>query len=287
MKVCIFNAGAENRVGVIDGDKVFDITPLFEALGQPGWPYPPHDWIIGNFDKVRPKIAGFMKEATVRGLAEVTLRAPVANPGKIIGVPINYKDHIDEANADSAITFGKTYATIDQYGLFIKAPTSLIGPDGTVVIPYRDRRTDHEVELGIVIGKKAKNVSRADALGVIFGYCVALDMTIRGAEFPGFRKSPDTFAVIGPWITTADEVPDPNALALELKVNGETKQKSNTSFLINNVERIIEYASAHYTLQPGDVIMTGTPAGVGPIVPGDKMWATVQGLGELTIMIAP
>lgn len=283
MKVCIFDA---QRVGIIQGDKVFDVTPLFEALGQPGWPYPPFDWIIGHFDRVRPALDRHLSGATPLPLASVTLRAPVANPGKIIGVPINYKDHIDEANADAAINQGRTYTTIDQYGLFIKAPTSLIGPSDKVVIPYADRRTDHEVELGIIIGKRAKNVPRADALDCIFGYCVALDMTIRGAEFPGFRKSPDTFAVIGPWITTADDVPDPNALDLELRVNGELRQKANTRQLITNVQQIIEYASRHYTLHPGDVIMTGTPAGVGPIQPGDRMWATVQGLGELHIDIA-
>ncbi len=283
MKVCIFDA---NRVGVIQGDGVHDITALFEKLGTPGWPYPPHDWIIGNFDRIRPELDRYLADSQPIALSKVALQAPVANPGKIIGVPINYKDHIDEANADKEITHGKVYTTIDQYGLFIKAPTSLIGPLGKVVIPYADRRTDHEVELGIVIGKRAKNVARADALEYIFGYCVALDMTIRGAEFPGFRKSPDTFSVIGPWITTADEVPDPNALELELKVNGEVRQKANTRQLITNVHHIIEYASRHYTLHPGDVIMTGTPAGVGPIQPGDKMWASVQGLGELNIEIA-
>lgn len=283
MKICIFDA---NRVGVIERGEVYDITPLFEALGSPGWPYPQHDWIIGQFDKVAPKIRSFLDKAEHQPLASVTLRAPVANPGKIIGVPINYKDHIDEANADPEITHGKVYASIDQYGLFIKAPTSLIGPDGTVQIPYKDRRTDHEVELGIIVGRTARNVPRSEARSVIFGYCVALDMTIRGAEFPGFRKSPDTFAVIGPWITTADEVADPNNLALELQVNGQVRQKANTRQLITNVEQIIEYASGHYTLHAGDVIMTGTPAGVGPVQPGDRIWATVEGLGELSIPIA-
>jgi 2-keto-4-pentenoate hydratase/2-oxohepta-3-ene-1,7-dioic acid hydratase in catechol pathway len=283
MKLCRYD---DNRIGVIRHDTVHDITPLFEALGAPGWPYPPHDWIIGNFPQVQERIAGFLETAATRPLGSVTLQAPVANPGKIIGVPINYKDHIDEANADKEITQGKVYTTIDQYGLFIKAPTALLGPSGTVVIPYADRRTDHEVELGIVIGRRAKDVPRAEAHNYIFGYCVALDMTIRGAEFPGFRKSPDTFAVIGPWITTADEVPDPDALALELKVNGVVRQKANTRQLITNVAQIIEYASRHYTLHPGDVIMTGTPAGVGPVQPGDRMWASVEGLGELNIAIA-
>jgi 2-keto-4-pentenoate hydratase/2-oxohepta-3-ene-1,7-dioic acid hydratase in catechol pathway len=283
MKICRFD---DNRIGVVRADLVHDITPLFEALGPPGWPYPPYDWIVGNFGRVQGKIADFLGNAATRPLSAVTLRAPVANPGKIIGAPINYRDHIDEANADQQIAHGKTFTTLDQFGLFLKAPTALSGPDGRIEIPFPDRRTDHEVELGVVIGKTAKRVPRERALEHVFGYCVALDMTVRGPEFPGFRKSADTFAVLGPWIVTADEVADPNALDLEMSVNGERRQQSNTRYLIFNVQHLIEYASAMYTLQPGDVIMTGTPAGVGPVKPGDVMHARVAGVGELTMRIA-
>jgi 2,4-diketo-3-deoxy-L-fuconate hydrolase len=283
MKICRFD---DNRIGVVRADLVHDITPLFEALGPPGWPYPPYDWIVGNFGRVQGKIADFVGNAATRPLSAVTLRAPVANPGKIIGAPINYRDHIDEANADQQIAHGKTFTTLDQFGLFLKAPTALSGPDGRIEIPFPDRRTDHEVELGVVIGKTAKRVPRERALEHVFGYCVALDMTVRGPEFPGFRKSADTFAVLGPWIVTADEVADPNALDLEMSVNGERRQQSNTRYLIFNVQHLIEYASAMYTLQPGDVIMTGTPAGVGPVKPGDVMHARVAGVGELTMRIA-
>jgi 2,4-didehydro-3-deoxy-L-rhamnonate hydrolase len=283
MKICRFN---DNRIGVVRGDTVHDITSLFQKLGEPGWPYPPYDWIIGNFERVQDQIEGALRNADTVALSAAKLRAPVANPGKIIGAPINYRDHIDEANADQQIAHGKTFTTLEQFGLFIKAPTSLNGPGGVVEFPFPDRRTDHEVELGVVIGKRAKRVSREDALDYVFGYCVALDMTVRGPEFAGFRKSADTFAVIGPWITTADEIADPNALDLELTVNGETRQKSNTEYLIYNVQHLIEYASAMYTLQPGDVIMTGTPAGVGPVTSGDVVNARVERLGELTIRMA-
>jgi 2,4-didehydro-3-deoxy-L-rhamnonate hydrolase len=283
MKICRFN---DNRIGVIRGDTVHDITSLFLSLGEPGWPYPPYDWIIGNFPRVQVQIDPFLPRATTFSLSEVTLQAPVANPGKIIGAPINYRDHIDEANADQQIAHGTTFTTLEKFGLFIKAPTALNGPDGIVQFPFPERRTDHEVELGVIIGKQAKRVAREHALEYVFGYCVALDMTVRGSEFAGFRKSADTFAVIGPWITTADEIADPNALDLELTVNGEPRQKSNTQYLIYNVQHLIEYASAMYTLQPGDVIMTGTPAGVGPVKPGDVMNARVSGLGELTMRMA-
>ncbi len=283
MKICRFD---NNRIGVIVDQLVYDITPLFDALGTPGWPYPPHDWIIGNFASVQDRIAGFLGQAAHRQLEHVTLHAPVANPGKIIGAPINYRDHIAEANADQNIAFGKKFTTLDQYGLFLKAQTALNGPEGDVDIPFADRRTDHEVELGVVMGRRAKRVTREQALEYVFGYCVALDMTVRGPEFPGFRKSADTFAVIGPWITTADEIADPNALDLELSVNGEMRQHSNTRHLIFNVQHLIEYASAMYTLQPGDVIMTGTPAGVGPVSSGDLISASVAGLGRLNVRVA-
>jgi len=120
----------------------------------------------------------------------------------------------------------------------------------------------------------------------VFGYCIGLDMTVRGPEFPGFRKSADTFAVLGPWIVTADEIADSNALDLSIRVNGELRQQSNTRYLIYNVQRLIEYASATYTLYPGDVIMTGTPAGVGPVTFGDVLDATVEGVGSMTVRVA-
>jgi len=283
MKICRFD---DNRIGVIRDQRVYDITHLFNALEKPVWPYPPYDWVIGNFDRVRNEIEPVLNQGTGRALSEVKLQAPVANPGKIIGAPINYRDHIDEANADQQIAHGKTFTTLEQYGLFLKAPTALNGPGGIVEFPFPERRTDHEVELGVIIGKRAKRVLRDNALDYVFGYCVALDMTVRGPEFPGFRKSADTFAVIGPWITTADEIVDPNALDLDLTVNGEQRQKSNTQYLIYNVQHLIEYASAMYTLQPGDVIMTGTPAGVGPVKPGDMISARVAKLGELTVRMA-
>ena len=130
--------------------------------------------------------------------------APVANPGKIIGAPINYKDHIDEANADNEINHGKTYTELDKFGLFLKANSSLIGCSQEIQIPFADRRTDHEVELAVIIGRTAKRVSRATALDYVMGYSIELDMTVRGPEFPTFRKSPDTFCVLRPWMVTKD-----------------------------------------------------------------------------------
>jgi 2-keto-4-pentenoate hydratase/2-oxohepta-3-ene-1,7-dioic acid hydratase in catechol pathway len=283
MKICLFNT---NRIGVAFENELVDVTEAFASLAKPSWPYPLSDWVIANFQHVRPAVEQLARTGPRLALSKVKLRAPVANPSKIIGAPINYKDHIAEANADAQINHGKTYTELDKFGLFLKANGSLIGCSDEIQIPFPDRRTDHEVELAVVIGRTAKSVAREEALDYVFGYCIGLDMTVRGPEFPGFRKSADTFSVLGPWIVTEDEVTDPNALDLSIRVNGEVKQSSNTKYLIFNVQRLIEYASAMFTLYPGDVIMTGTPAGVGPVVPGDLLDASISQIGSMQVRMA-
>ena len=283
MKLCLFN---ENRIGVAVGEEVVDVTEAFATIPKPTWPYPRPDWVIEHFEHVRSAIEQMLETGVRLPLRGVKLRAPVANPGKIIGAPINYKDHIAEANADTQINHGKTFTELDKFGLFLKANSSLIGCSEEVEIPFADRRTDHEVELAVVIGRKAKRVSRQEALDYVFGYAIGLDMTVRGPEFPGFRKSADTFCVLGPWIVTKDEIADPNLLDLSVRVNDEVKQSSNTKYLIFDVQRLIEYASAMYTLYPGDVIMTGTPAGVGPVAPGDVLEASISGIGSMSVRVA-
>jgi len=283
MKLCLFDA---HRIGIVLNQHVVDVTDVFQDAARPAWPYPLSDLVIQHFPALRDKVLAAAEAGRRIPLASVRLRAPVANPGKIIGAPINYRDHIDEANADAQINHGKTYTELDKFGLFLKASSSLIGCNEEIVIPFPDRRTDHEVELAVVIGRQGKRIRREDALDHVFGYCIGLDMTVRGPEFPGFRKSADTFAVLGPWIVTADEIADSNALDLSIRVNGELRQQSNTRYLIYNVQRLIEYASATYTLYPGDVIMTGTPAGVGPVTFGDVLDATVEGVGSMTVRVA-
>jgi 2-keto-4-pentenoate hydratase/2-oxohepta-3-ene-1,7-dioic acid hydratase in catechol pathway len=281
MRLCRFNT---NRIGVVAGDMVHDITGLFDL--QPAWPLPPGDWIVRQLPALLPRIGAEYRGCPAVPFAAVRLDSPVANPGKIIGAPINYRAHIDEANADAAINHGKTFTALDQYGLFIKANSSLIGPSDEVRLSFPDRRNDHEVELAVIIGRTARFVKREAALDYILGYSIGLDMTVRGPEFPGFRKSGDTFAVLGPWIVTRDEIADPNRLDLSIRVNGEIRQRSNTSYLIFDVQRLIEYASRFYTLHPGDVIMTGTPEGVSQVNPGDSMEAEIQDIGRMRIGVA-
>jgi len=282
MKICRFN---HDRIGVVKNDVVLDVSHYFDREAK--WPFPQGDWIIQQVPRLRTELeAASPQNCKVLAVSEVRFESCVANPGKIIGAPINYKAHIEEANADQQISHGHTFTTLERYGLFIKASSSLIGVSEVVEQRFEDRRTDHEVELAVVIGKTAKMVSKAQALDYVLGYAVGLDMTVRGQEWPGFRKSVDTYAVLGPWFVTADEIADPNALDLSLSVNGEQRQRSNTSHLIMNVQRLIEYASSFYTLYPGDVIMTGTPEGVGPVQPGDLIEAEIESVGQIEVRVA-
>lgn len=281
MKICRFN---HDSIGVVEGDFVYDVTNLFDRSIV--WPAAPGDAVIAQLDDVLANGIEDLKERHCLPLSSVRLESPVANPGKIIGAPVNYKAHIDEANADAEINTGKTYTTLEAYGLFLKANSSLVGPDDEVVSAFSERRTDHEVELAVVIGREARNVAVADALDYVAGYTIGLDMSLRGGEVPSYRKSADTYSVLGPWLVTPDEIGDPDNLKLNLQVNGETRQDSTTALLILNVSRVIAYASSIYTLHPGDIIMTGTPAGVGPILPGDVIDAYVENIGTLKIHVA-
>ena len=282
MRICRYD---NNRLGVVANGLVHDVTSIVNELPALKWPLPRGDHFFNNLDRLLPGIAAMAKTSTGRPVSEVKLLSPVANPGKIVAAPVNYKLHLDESRADTQINFGTQVKTIDDYGVFLKAPSSVIGAGDMVVADWPDRRIDHEIELAFVIGKQGFRIAEEDALSHVAGYMIGLDMTIRGTEDRSFRKSLDTFTVFGPHLVTADEIADPNNLDFEIKVNGETRQKSNTSLLIWNVQKLIAYASKAYTLYPGDVFMTGTPEGVAPVVPGDRMHAWIEGIGEMTVAV--
>lgn len=282
MRICRFN---DNRLGIVDGDVVRDVTEVLALLPQSGYPFPRHDVLIENLDKIRRAAAELAPRAKAIPLKDVALLSPVANPGKIVAAPVNYQKHLEEVLGDAEIHNDNQIAHIQRAGLFLKATSSLVGASDGVALRKRDRRNDHEVELAIIIGKTASNVSRADALKYIAGYTIGLDITIRGPEERSLRKSPDTYTVLGPWIVTSDELTDPSALDFSISVNGQIRQKANTRELILDVPALIEFATAFYTLQPGDVIITGTPEGVASIQPGDTMVAEFQGIGEMTVAV--
>ena len=170
--------------------------------------------------------------------------------------------------------------------MFLKATSAVVGPGEGVKLVHTDRRNDHEVELALVIGRTAKNVRAAEALEYVAGYCIGLDMTIRGPEERSFRKSPDSYCVLGPWLATPDEVGAPGALQVSITVNGEPRQQASTSDLILGVGELIAWASSFYTLHPGDVMLTGTPQGVGPVKPGDTMLATIERIGAMQVKVS-
>jgi len=282
MKFCRYN---DNKLGVVEGDRVYDVSYALDVIPTARWPFPRGDQFIAHLDAIVDAVKRKGLGGQTTALADATLRNPVPNAPKIVAAPVNYQLHVDESIADPGITFGKTPLAIGEAGLFLKSPTSLIGPDETVDVRFPDRRTDHEIELGLVIGKVCSDVKREQALDFVAGYTIALDMTIRGKEDRSFRKSIDTYSVIGPWLVTADEIPDPDALDLELRVNGRTRQKSNTKNLIYDVRKLIEWASQWYTLYPGDLIMTGTPEGVGPVQPGDVLECSIERIGLMTVRV--
>ena len=282
MQLCRFN---DNRLGLVEGDRVKDVTAALDVIPPARYPLPMHDLMIAHLPEIRAAAEKLAKDAKSLALADCKLLSPVANPGKIVAAPVNYKKHLEEAQSDPALHHQNKILEIQRVGLFLKATSSLAGASEGIEVRHADRRTDHEIELVAVIGSKADRVTREDALKHIAGYCIGLDITVRGPEERSLRKSIDTYSVMGPYMVTADSVKDPSSLGFELTVNGETRQKGNTSDLIIGIADLIVFASAYYTLMPGDLLMTGTPDGVGPIKPGDVIDAHMDQLGSMQVKV--
>lgn len=283
MRICWFN---KNRLGVIVDGVVHDVTEALKALPTPTYPGPRHDALIAHLDTMKPEIERLVKQASKCRIDDVQLLSPVAQPGKIIGVPVNYLKHVEEAATDKATFTDRYRGSIEEQGLFLKATSALVGCGEGVKVHFPDRRTDHEMELGVIIGKRAKNVQPESAMSYVAGYSIALDMVVRGPEDRSFRKSVDTYAVLGPWLVTADEISGPQSLGIRLCVNDHLRQESNTAHMIMNIAHQIAWASRFYTLWPGDIIMTGTCEGVGPVVPGDRIDCEIDQIGAMTVSVA-
>jgi 2,4-didehydro-3-deoxy-L-rhamnonate hydrolase len=282
MKICWFG---DNQLGLVEGDQVRDVSAALKAL-KPSYPAPKGDPLIANLAAIRAEIQKVASGAKSLPIKDVRFLSPVASPTKIIGTPVNYLKHIEEAAAHRDVFSNRNQGSIEEQGLFLKATSSLVGPGEGVKLRFLDRRTDHEMELGVVIGTFANNIPEARALDYVAGYCIALDMVVRGGEDRSFRKSIDTYAVAGPWLVTADEIPNPGALQFSLAVNGEVRQASNTQYMIMSIERQIAWASTWYPLYPGDIIMTGTCEGVSRVVPGDVMHCEIEKIGAMDVPVA-
>lgn len=260
----------EDRLGLVDGDDVIDMSALAGPAGRAGRLHAA--LASGALEAADPAAAGAR-----RPLSSVRLLAPLGQPGKIVAAPVNYLAHKAEMNETRSIA---------EYGVFLKAPSSIVGPGETVQLPYTDVLTEQEGELAIVIGRRASRVPRERALDVVFGYTCLLDVTVRSTEDRSTRKSFDTFTPIGPWVTTRDAVGDPDDLRLRCWVDGELRQDVSTAELIFDVRTLVAYASSVMTLEPGDVVATGTPAGVGPLAAGDAIVVEVERVGRLEVAVA-
>jgi 2-keto-4-pentenoate hydratase/2-oxohepta-3-ene-1,7-dioic acid hydratase in catechol pathway len=210
-------------------------------------------------------------------LGDVELLPVVPDPTKVVAAPVNYFDHKAEMNED---------AHIDALGVFLKAPSSVVATGRTVRLPYVDRRFDQEGELAFVIGRTARNVSAADAASYIAGYTCLLDMTMRGGEDRSTRKSFDTFTPVGPYLVTPDEVGSLADLRLRTWVNGELRQDADIADLIWGVPALLEYVSSVMTLNAGDIVATGTPAGVGQVGDGDSIAVEITRVGRLEAAVS-
>ena len=277
MRLCWFD---DWSLGVIDEDAVLDVSAALGAVLTPAYPCPTQDLLVAHLPLVLDAVRNLDRPPSHR-LRDVKLRSPVANPGKLVAAPVNYQAHLDEAIRDQE-TFSRAHVRrIEETGLFLKATSSLVGASEQIQIRHPERRTDHEIELAVIIGGRCRDVTREEALNYVAGYTIGLDITIRGPEERSLRKSLDTYSVLGPWMVTADEFGDPSGRDLLLTVDGEVRQKANTRDLILDVPALITFASSYYTLHPGDVIFTGTPEGVGPISPGQRIAASIDGIGSL------
>lgn len=287
MRICRFDG---NKLGLIDAgapDKLIDVTPALAVLPKAGYPYPRCDVMIEHLDELRAQIERCAENGAEIALADVKLESPVANPGKLVAAPVNYIKHLEEVRDQVELhNNNQTHIRqIHEIGLFLKATSSLIGASEPVRLRMTERRNDHEIELAAIIGKTGSNIKAEHALEHVAGYTIGLDMTIRGPEERSLRKSVDSYSVLGPWMVTADEIPDPGDLNFELTVNGESRQKANTKDLVLSVPELIAYASRFYTLHPGDVIFTGTPEGVAPVADGDIMQCRIDKIGAMSVRV--
>jgi len=273
MKIVRYNGG---HVGISDTRKVVDVSHLCGA-GPGEWPPVGINRLIRDFDALRPQLEQLLASEPGVPLESVRLETPVPWPNKLIAYPVNYHDHAREMAS-------RGLANIQGY--FLKANSSLVGPEDRIELPaLSGREIHHECEIALIIGKQGRQIPLERALDHVFGYACLMDMTVRGKEERVFRKSYDTFTPVGPWITTADEVPDPKDIGMKLWVNGQLRQQSNTRDLIVDIANMVAIASSASTLYPGDIIATGTPAGVDKVLAGDEVTIEVEHVGRMSLPV--
>jgi 2-keto-4-pentenoate hydratase/2-oxohepta-3-ene-1,7-dioic acid hydratase in catechol pathway len=289
LKLALFD---DNRLGIVSAD---DAT-LVDVTDALPWPHDPDPLTAGwwralcrDHASLAPALQAAADAGTPRPIADVTLRAPALAPTKVVAAASNYGDHVAEMHGVQERTLGKVESWMMEFDVFLKAPSSIVGPGSDIVLP-RDvvaagHEVHHESELVIVIGRGGKDIPLESAMDHVLGFTAGLDITVRSAADRSKRKSYDSFSPLGPWIVTRDEIGDGGALDILLTSGGEVRQSVNTRDLLTPVPQIVAYASTIMTLNPGDVLFTGAPPGVGPIAAGEKLEMTIGGIGSMTVTV--
>jgi 2-keto-4-pentenoate hydratase/2-oxohepta-3-ene-1,7-dioic acid hydratase in catechol pathway len=284
MKIAVFD---DFQVGLVEGEQLWNVTSaLPEFLAT--MPQQRVNWLIANWASAQPALAQAKTAAAPVAVASVHLLAPNPAPAHVFAAPANYQKHIGELGDRAVVKKGRSAR---EQGFFLKAPASIVGAGEAILLPKgSSRRFDHESELAVIIGKGGRNIPRAQAMEHVFGYSCLIDATMRiepgvAEEERSMRKSFASFTPLGPYLVTADEVPSPETLVNQLWVNGELRQSANTSELIVGIAELIELISSVLPLQPGDVIATGTPEGVGQFVAGDRVRIAIEAVGDMELPV--
>ena len=280
MKIARYNGG---RIGIVVDDRIVDVSRAC-GVDPAEWPPVGMNRVIANFASLRPAIAAALKTGSSEPLDGVRLEAPIPWPHKLLAMPSNFAAHSAEMKTNG---FGlQNSLPADESGFFMKSNASMIGSAEAIVIPDRPGRTfHHECELATVIGIGGSDIPAARALDHIFGYACLIDVTMRGAGERVMRKSFDSFTPVGPWITTSDEVGEPDDLDMRLWVNGELRQHAIAREMIVGIREQVALCSAVTRLEPGDIIASGTMAGVGPLVPGDNVEIEIARVGRMKLAV--
>ena len=290
MKLCRYNDGS---TGLIEADRVYPLDSVLAAIGAVKVGAPIHTQIQALSD---PSVASAARTQALKGaslaLSDVKLLVPVDNPPAIWAAASNYRAHQAEMIARVGST-DRSDLTADELmaEIFLKPNSSLVGPSGTVILPKISKHVDFECELCAVIGKTAKNVSAEEALNYVYGYTMCWDISIRDPwgikrqNTRNIRKGFDTFCGVGPWIVSREEIPEPQALFIDVEQNGVNVMKADTADMINGMRDLIRFLSSVSTLTPGTLITTGTPAGVSRLADGDHLRGTITGIGVMDLHV--
>ena len=273
------------QIGVLRDDGVVNVTSVLPEIPGPLQCYR-MNLLIEEWDTLKARVEQLADTGNAVSVDSVKLLAPVPAPRKVYAAPANYHAH----RAEMAAGAGGTDAAAGQhhsgeFGMFLKSPSSVIGPQDTIQRPYEDRMIHHESELVLVMGKKGSAIPVKDSLSYVFGYTCGLDITVRGPEDRSKRKSFDTFSPTGPYLVTADEIADPGQLEINLWVNEDLKQHAFTQDLITDCPNLITNMSWVAATEPGDLLFTGTPDGVGEIKPGDLVTISISNVGEMSVPV--